>query len=394
MSDHSLLSASAAERWVKCPISVTATEESRTSEAAAEGTAAHAVAEEVLRGGMYPMIGTKLEADGFEFEYTEDRHRDVAAYVDFVRSLPWAGPYSVEQRIHYGRALGTPHNLSFGTSDCFGFVQDADGQRLVICDLKYGRKPVNPRENPQAALYAGGVLEGLLPLELPRNFPVEIVIFQPRLSHKPFAWRTTVGWVEDTLRGMRPAAQAAVRFAQGKHTPEDALSFPELSGAHCMYCRRKPQCQTFQGELRKIAQPGLTVTWNPVIFAMRDSIKTYVEDLEQLALDEALKGSPLPGTKLVKGRAGNPKLIVTNDDLRAKAKERGIESMIVKVEEVWATPAKVRDAFKKAGAKQDELDKIIHTPEPKAQIADVNDPRPAFSSVATAVAAGFTGVAR
>lgn len=393
MSDHSLLSASAAERWVKCPISVTATEESRTSEAAAEGTALHAVSENVLRGANYPEIGTKLEADGFEFEYTEDRHQDVVVYVDFVRSLPWAGPYSVEQRIHYGKALGTPHNLSFGTADCYGFVQDADGPRLVIVDAKFGRKPVNPRENPQAALYAGGVLEGLLPLQLPRGYAVEIIIVQPRLSRTPFRWVTSVSWIEDTLRGMRPAAQAAVRFAQSKHTPEDALAFPELTGKHCMYCRRKANCTAFQAELRKIAQPGLTVTWNPVVFALRDSIKAYIKDLEELALDEALKGNMLPGTKLVKGRAGNPKLIVTNEELKAKAKERGIESMVVKVEEVWATPAKVRDAFKKAGAKQDELDKIIHTPEAKAQIADESDPRPAFSNVASAVAAGFTGVA-
>lgn len=391
MSDHSVLSASAADRWVQCPISVTATDESRTSEAAAEGTAAHAVAEQVLRGGAYPEIGSELSADGFTFEYTEDRHKDVSAYVGYVRSLPWAGPYSVEQRIHYGKALGTPHNLSFGTSDCFGFTQDADGQMLVVCDLKFGRKAVSPKENPQAALYAGGVLESLLPLQLPRNFPIKIVIFQPRLSYKPFSWTTTVGWVEDTLRAMQPAAQAAVRFKQGTHTPEDALLFPELPGDHCRYCRRKPSCKTFQAELHKIAQPGATVSWNPAVFAMRDAIKGYLDDLEQLALDAALKGNKLPGTKLVKGRAGNPKLIETNDNVRAKAKKLGIETQIVKLEEVWATPAKIRDAFKRAGLPEAELKTIILKPEGKMQIADANDPRP---EVDLSVGQDFSGVAR
>lgn len=391
MSDHSLLSASAAERWTQCPISVTATDESRTSEAAAEGTALHGVSETVLRGGAYPEIGTQLEADGFTFEYTDDRHRDVSAYVDYVRSLPWVGPYSVEQRIHYGRALGTPHNLSFGTSDCFGFVEDADGRRLVVIDAKFGRKPVNPKGNPQAALYASGVLEGLLPLLLPRNFPVQITIFQPRLSHRPFSWTTSVGWIEDTVRAMQPAAQAAVRFKQGTFTPEDVLAFPELPGAHCLYCRRKPGCKTFQQEMSKLAQPGLTVTWNPVVFAMRDAIKEYIGGLEQLALDEAMRGNKLSGTKLVRGRAGHAKLIETEDKVRSKAKELGIESQVVKMEEVWATASKIRDAFKRVGMSKEDIGKYILQPEGKLQIADADDPR---AEVDLTVGQDFTGVAR
>jgi hypothetical protein len=198
---------------------VTATEESRTSEAAAEGTCLHAVSETVLRGGAYPEIGSTVSADGFDFEYDESRHRDTAAYVDYVRSLPWVNGYHVEARVHYGRMLGTPHNLTFGTADCYGFTEDLDGRVLRIVDAKFGRKPVNPERNKQAALYGAGVLESLYPLLLPRNTRVVFTIYQPRLSHKPFNWETTVAWIEDTAMEMRPAAAAAVAFKQGTVTP-------------------------------------------------------------------------------------------------------------------------------------------------------------------------------
>jgi hypothetical protein len=392
MSDHSLLSASSADRWTKCPISVTATDESRTSEAAAEGTALHGVCETVLRGGDWPAIGSTLEADGFTFEFTDDRKADCKVYTDYVTSLPWQGTYQVEQRIHYGRALATPHNLSFGTADCSGFTVGLEGRTLRIIDLKMGRKPVSPKENPQEALYGAGVLEGLSDVMLlPRSFPVSFEIVQPRLSRKPFVWLTTVGWIEDMTAQMRPAATAAVRFKQGTASAVDQARFPELPGGHCGYCRRKAQCTTFQAEVSRIAQPGAGVQWNPTVFAMRDSIKSYLEDLEQMAFDEAMRGTPYPGTKLVKGRAGKSTLLVPESQIRAKAKLMGIENQVVKTEEVWATPAKIRDALKRGGMSSEEVQAFINTPEGAPQIADAADPRPSIEQTATN---SFAGIAR
>lgn len=391
MSDHSLLSASSAERWVQCPISLTATDESRTSEAAAEGTAAHAVAESALRGSPYPAIGSTISADGFNFEYTEDRHQDVAAYVDYVRSLPWVAGYNVEARVHYGRALATPHNQSFGTADCYGFTEDLEGRVLRVIDLKYGRKPVNPERNAQAALYGAGVLESLLPLYLPRNHRVIFTIYQPRLSHRPFNWETTVGWINDTVHAMRDAAAAGVAFAAGTPTAEQVALFPEHTGKHCHYCRRKSKCGTFQRELARIAQPGQTVVWSPVIFEMRDAIKGYLTDMEQMALDEAIRGNALPGTKLVRGRAGNAQLVAEQPVVLAKAKELGVQ--VVETKEVWLTASKIRDTFKRVGMKPAELANFVASPEGKLQIAEVSDPRDAVA-VATADVNSFSAVAR
>jgi hypothetical protein len=305
--------------------------------------------------------------------------------------LPWVGGYRVEQRVHYGRALGTPHNLSFGTADCYGFTEDLEGRVLRIVDAKFGRKPVNPEQNPQAILYAAGVLESLIPIYLPRNHQVTVVIFQPRLSRRPQEWHTTVGFIQDAVARIAPSAQAAVRFGIGATSQDDALTWPELPGSHCGWCKRKQSCATFQQELVRLAQPGKQVEWNPLVFSMRDGIRGYLEDLERYALDEALRGVALPGTKLIRGKAGAAKLAAPEEEVRKKAMELGIENQIVKQQEVWSTPAVIRDAFYRAGVSQEDVAKYIRQPDGKMQVVEDSDPRKAIEVVSVSA---FTGVSR
>jgi hypothetical protein len=124
---------------------------------------------------------------------------------------------------------------------------------------------------------------------------------------------------------------------------------------------------------------------------MRDAIKGYLDDMEQLALDEAIRGNPLPGTKLVRGRAGAAQLAADESVIRAKAKELGVQ--VVETKEVWLTAAKIRDAFKRVGLPAAEMANIIKTPEGKLQIAGANDPRDAVV-IQTADVNSFAGVAR
>lgn len=376
MSEHSVLSASAASRWASCPISVLGTEGSKSNEAAAEGTAMHTLAEVVLRGGAWPALGTKLAAvEGFEFELTEERLNSVRLYTDYVQSLPWMAPYSVEGRMHYGRALDTPHNLTFGTADVFGFTEDAGGVALRIIDAKFGRKAVVSAENLQGALYANGVLETLLPLRLPRSHAVVIVIMQPRTSSRPQEWHTTVGWLEDKAQEMRPAAQAAIRFHAGTQTAADLTSFPELPGKHCTYCKRRADCKSFTDKVKSLATPGKAVEWNPTVFAMTDAIKGYLDDLNAMVLDEAAQGRRLPGSKVVRGKRGAAVLRVPDTVIRERAIGLGIESLVVRQQEVWSTPAKIRDAFKKAGVPEEERNGYFDSPEGKLVATLESDPR-------------------
>ena len=384
MSSHSILSASGAERWSRCPISVMGRDARVTSEAAAEGTALHSVSEMILGGGVEPELGSMLDAEGFKFEYNDDRKRAVGIYVDFVRSLPWVGGFQIEQRVKYGSFLGAPDELAYGTADVFGFTRDADGDVLRVIDAKFGRRPVSSQNNMQAALYAAGVLQALDPVVLPREYRVEVTIVQPRLG-VPVNWSTTVGEIEDMVATLKPAAQAAVKFFK----KEEVSGFAENPGEHCRYCSRKSECKTFQAQLVEASTPGKTVEWNPTLFALRDAIRGYLDDMEELALDLIQQGNKLPGVKVVRGRAGNLKLAVVDTVIRERAKQLGVEGMVVRTEEVWATPAKIRDALRKAGATPEEINKYFESPEGKLTVVSADDPRQEVD-----LSHGFQAVAR
>ena len=382
MTAHSILSASSAERWGACPISLAGKQVNTTSSAAAEGTFLHGVCESVLIAGdsKYPMLGTEHEVEGFKFEFTQSMKDDCEMYVAYVRSRPWLGRYEVEGTVYYSRALEVPYATAFGTADCFGFTQDSDGQRwLEIIDLKMGRKPVNPEKNPQAALYAAGVMEysdDVMPI--PDSQPIRITIIQPRLAYRPFSWETTAGEIRKMIRVLRPAAQAGVAFFKGEATDLHRQQFPENPGSHCGYCRRKAECDALRKVSLDAAKAPLAVSGNfdLKVFELRGVIRDYLDELEEYALDAALSGYPMPGTKLVRGRKGNPKLKVSEAELIAFGERYSVpETEIAPVKRTLLTAAKARDLFKKVGVPAAAIDTIIETPEGALQIASINDPR-------------------
>lgn len=390
MSEHSLLSASASDRWSACPISVLGPD-SKSGEAAAEGTLGHTIAEAALRGDPYPIVGAEFTVEGYTFKVSDGFLADVDAYVQHVRNTPWVGSYTPEGKVNYSRSLGAPYNTAFGTADCWGFSQDASGRYLEVKDLKMGRNPVSPERNSQMALYAAGVLDGMYPyVQLPRDHKVRLTIFQPRLSHRPFQWVTTVAWIEEQSLYLRPAAHAALAYKAGTATQDTWEKFPELPGDHCRYCTRKTKCQAFQAKLRVAAQPNAPVAWDAQLYAMSDAIKDYLKEMEQMAFDAAMAGNPFAGTKLVKGRAGNPALQIPQSQVREIAQKLGIEEAVVKLEEVWATPAKIRDAFKRHGMQPAELVQIVKSPEAAPQLALASDPRPEVNRGADTTP--FTGI--
>jgi hypothetical protein len=97
MSDHAKLSPSGAHRWIECPGSVrmTAGLPRKSSPYAAEGTAAHQLAEMCLRNGKNAAeyLGTiiKTKEDG-DWNVTPDMAEAVQYHLDEVRRIHnWLG---------------------------------------------------------------------------------------------------------------------------------------------------------------------------------------------------------------------------------------------------------------------------------------------------------------
>lgn len=147
---HAVLSASSSHRWLHCnPSARLELEfEDRETEAAAEGTAAHALAEHKLRKAL-KMRSTrpvsKYDSDEMEM-YTDGYLEFVLEAIEEARQDCPDPKVLIEQRLDFSCYVPD----GFGTGDCL-IVAD---KLLHIIDLKYGQGVlVNAEENPQMMLY-------------------------------------------------------------------------------------------------------------------------------------------------------------------------------------------------------------------------------------------------
>ena len=193
---HAVLSASSSERWLNCPPSARLCEtyEDKSSDYAAEGTDAHALAEARLKQALGIPTEDPVENLTWYNAEMEDCAQGYAAYV--VELLETAKQtcsdpvVMIEQRVDFSRWVQD----GFGTADC---ILIADGV-LNIVDYKHGKGvPVSAVGNPQMRLYALGALKRYAPVFGDAIKKVRMSIDQPRLD----------SYTTDTM--MRPCSMTA-----------------------------------------------------------------------------------------------------------------------------------------------------------------------------------------
>lgn len=175
MGKHAVLSASGSHRWLNCSPSarLELEFENTGSEAAKEGTAAHALCEHKLKKAL------KKRSRRPTSEYDSDEMEECTdGYVQFVMEQYEAAKQTCQDPIilieqHLDFSCYVPDG--FGTGDCIIVSDD----RLHIIDFKYGLGVlVEAEENPQMKLYALGALEIYDILYDIKE--VSMTIFQPR----------------------------------------------------------------------------------------------------------------------------------------------------------------------------------------------------------------------
>ena len=172
---HATLSASSSQRWLNCTPSALLEQlfPNRETNAAAEGTAAHALCEHKLRRAL------KMQSKKPTSKYHSDEmdeHTD--AYVQFVmETLAEARQHCddpvllMEQRLDFSEYVPG----GFGTGDCIIIADNV----LNIIDFKYGQGVlVEAEHNTQMMLYALGALHVFEPLY--DIDTVAMTIYQPR----------------------------------------------------------------------------------------------------------------------------------------------------------------------------------------------------------------------
>lgn len=361
---HAVLSASASHRWLNCNPSARLEQEfeGRTSSAAAEGSAAHHLAEWKLRTALGQYAGDRpvSQYDSDEMEVCTDD------YVEFILEtlaqvkLHCADPMVlIEQRLDFSNYVPD----GYGTGDAI-IVAD---KTLHIIDLKFGAGLlVDAEENPQMMLYALGALrlyDFLYDIQ-----SVSMTIYQPRRDNVS-TWTTDVDeLLEWAYTYLKPRAEMAYK-GEGEYVP----------GPHCQFCRAAVRCRARAEAKLQLAQyefaspPLLTDAEIEDILGKLDDLTRWASEISAYAQDAAVNhGKHWNGFKLVESRT--TRKYINENAVIAAVSEAGYDPYEKKVHGITAMQ-------KILGKKQFDalLGHLIEKPQGKPTLVPVSDKRPAIT---------------
>lgn len=308
MPKHALLSASSSKQWLNCPPSarLSADIKDRASPYAQQGTDAHELCEykvlsSIGKSGHDPT--ENLEFYDAEMESCTEEYRDfvMESYED-AKKLCSDPIILVEQRLDFSKWVPD----GFGTGDCLIVADDV----LHIIDFKYGLGVLVDAElNPQMMCYALGALDtydGIYDIKT-----VKMTIFQPRrdnISTCEIPKSDLLSWADTVLA---PTAKLAY---------EGGGEFK--AGDHCTFCKIKATCRKRAEYNLELAQYDFAMPATledseiAAILPKVDDLVTWVNDIKEYALGQALSGTKYDGYKVVEGKSNRR---YTNADAVATA---------------------------------------------------------------------------
>lgn len=362
---HAVLSASSSHRWLNCNPSARLEQEfaDYETEAAAEGTAAHALCEHKLRKAL--KMRSRKPVSPYDCDEM-DAYTD--GYVEFVMEAVAEAKQNcadplvlIEQRLDFSCYVPD----GFGTGDCL-IIAD---KLLHIIDFKYGQGIlVEAEQNPQMMLYALGALrlfDSLYDIE-----SVAMTIYQPRRENVS-TWTIPVAdlmeWAKTTLV---PKAELAYK-GDGEYAP----------GAWCQFCKAAVKCRAraeakLQLAKYEFAQPPLLSDEEiEEILGKLDDLTKWANEIAAYAQDAAVNhGKAWQGFKLVESR--------TN-------RKYADEAAVIEA----ANAAGYQDIFKKSLISITEMERLMSKktfaeilgglvikPQGKPTLVPVSDKRPAITS--------------
>jgi len=364
MSDHAVLSASGAYRWLNCLPSARLELEfvNNESSVAAEGTAAHALCEHKLKKALH--MRSKRPVSVYNSDEMEE-HSD--AYVEFVMEQLELAKQSctdplilIEQRLDF--SCYVPQGS--GTGDCI-IIAD---KKLHIIDFKYGMGVlVDAVDNPQMKLYALGALEiydSLYDIE-----EVSMTIFQPRRENVS-TWTIRVEDLKDWAeKELKPRAKKAYD-GEGEYLP----------GEWCTFCRAAVKCRARAEEKLKLAQsefklpPLLTDSEIEEVLSKLSDLTKWANEIIAYATDAAVNhGKEWHGFKVVEGRS--VRKFKDEDAVAEVAKANGYKDIfrqsLITLTEMERLMGKSK--FEKI------LGDLIYKPPGKPTLVPLSDKRPAMN---------------
>lgn len=377
-TQHALLSASGAHRWLHCTGSPLLEKEfpDTTSVYAQEGTLAHELCElklkkytTVMPKGTYTRAHNKIMKSELwqnEMESTSE------SYLEYVKGIMLACEIApavlIEKRVDFSRYVPE----GFGTADCLILA----GDTLHVVDYKHGKGVVvDADHNPQMMLYALGAMSELSLLY--RFKFVHMTIVQPRVNNISEFTMTADELTEWGEKVVKPKAEAAI---SGKGEFE--------AGDWCRFCRAKQQCKMWY-ESNGSLYPELSERHDPRLITLAElgeylkrgrDMAAWLEDMKEYALSEALAGADVPGWKAVEGRGS--RAFTDTDEAVEMLVKNGIDESVLYERRVL-TLAQMEKAIGKKTFGELVGDLVVKNPG-KPTLVEESDKRPRITNQPTA----------
>ena len=309
MTQHSLLGASSAYRWLACPGSFHLSQQHPhrpSSIYAATGTLAHELIEEAVADNKTEIgtgeLGRTWSQDGHLITIDQDMLTGVNVMLDYLSGVTALSDWSeVEFRVSLDGYFTAPPVPMFGTVDAG--VLSFFTETLEIVDYKNGAGvTVNPTGNPQLLYYAAGVLRYLPRHQRDRVQHLKLTIVQPHVQNAvPIrSWEISVVdllmWVDEVLV---PGVHAC--------TQPDA---PLNPGSWCRFCPVSHACPRLQQDAVEMAQrefddmldhPG-TETYLADVLDIAERAQLWIDRVREHAVEQLKSQVRIPGWGLVPTR--------------------------------------------------------------------------------------------
>lgn len=388
MSEHAILSASSAHRWLTCTPSARLEQEEGREECsayAAEGTAAHALAELKL-SYRFGKIGLfeyqeKYEAFKVDPEYSKYYNKEFEEYVDahvafVIEQTEGLSNFHIYFELRVNFANVVPQG--FGTTDVLIVTEDT----IHVIDLKFGAGvPVSAIDNPQLRLYGMGALN-----MFPNTEFVKMTINQPRLESRDTETLSKKDLLDWSFNFVMPRADEAIN-GEGILSPsEDACRFCKLRGK-CK-ARADMQLAIAQKEFEIIDQKAnlvqnLSVEQIGNILEIAPMFIDWFKDVQAYALGQLAAGVKIPGYKLVEGRSN--RIITDETKVKEILLQVGLtEDEIMKPREMLGISKLEALVGKKLFA--DLCKDYLIKPQGKLTLAPESDRRPEVNTIELAAA--------
>ena len=295
---HARFSASASDRWLNCPGSISLSEKAPPqpdSPYAAEGTLAHDYLEKVLNSFIQD---PKKLVSPLLIGAPRDMKKHVISTANQI--LKYKSKYAklyAETR----SSLSFIHRDMWGTADA---VVALEGDTLTVIDFKYGQGVlVSPQDNTQLIFYALGVAH-----KFQYNFEmVKLVIIQPRAADENGDTVKEHQMTIEELKSWRAKFKDGVKAALKKNAPLK-------QGDHCKWCPAVTICPEVSSRALERAKTEFTdiVEAKPLPLHEMDltqalhaanALSVWISAVRSHAYQKLAAGQEVPGYKLVEKRA-------------------------------------------------------------------------------------------